>query len=469
MKRTLTTVAALGAAAAMALPAIPASAAVKPGQACKKLNEVKDGLTCVAKGKKRVYEAAAPATTAAPAASSGGAATPAAAPAGLASVPGFDGKTITIGYLGNVSVNTQFPASVNFADGGKALTAGFNSYINRINAQGGIAGKYKIKTNFQETYYTPSEAVKKYAEIKNNVVMFGQLYGTPLAQTLDKPLGEDNMVASAISLDAAWVTNPSFLPVGTTYQGQAINILDWYNKEGGGAGKTYCSLSIANNPYGDAGEQGFDFAASKLGLKVGGKFKTATAAAHSQQLKAAKCDVVMATISGEAQLPPLLSETAKLDYFPTILGVSPSFASRAVVPANSVQMAKQVLIASDGPQWGDERDPGMKLHMADLKKYAPEQIGNPNPATQWGSAQAQSVVALLTKAVELGDLSKAGIKKALSSLGKVKLEGYPEWDYTTPAGRLAPASNYIYKVDISVRGGLDLIKPWASATAAAYK
>lgn len=468
MKRTLTTVAALGAAATLAFPAIPATAAVKPGQACKKLNEVKDGLTCVAKGKKRVYEAPV-ATTAAPvAAASGGAATPA-APAGLANVPGFDGKTITIGYLGNVSVNTQFPASVNFADGGKALTAGFNSYISRINAAGGIGGKYKVKVNFQETYYTPAEAVKKYAEIKNNVVMFGQLYGTPLAQTLDKALAEDNMVASAISLDAAWVRNPSFLPVGATYQAQAINALDWFNKEGGGAGKTYCSLSIANNPYGNAGEEGFDFAASKLGLKVGGKFKTVTAAAHSQQLKAAKCDVVMATISGEAQLPPLLAETAKLDYFPTILGVSPSFASRAVVPANSAQMAKQVFIASDGPQWGDERDPGMKLHIADLKKYAPEQIGNPNPATQWGAAQAQTVVALLNKAVAMGDLSKAGIKKAMASLGKAKLEGYPEWDYGNPEDRIAPATSYIYRVDISVRGGLDLIKQFTSPAATQFK
>lgn len=467
MKRSISIVAALGATTILALPALPAGAAVKAGQSCKKLGEVKDGLTCTKQGSKRVYKASAPATTAAPAAASGGSAA-AAAPAGLQNVPGFDGKTITVGYLGNVSVNDQFPASRSFADGGKALTAGFNSYLDRINAAGGIAGKYRVKSLFKETYYTPSEVAKAYAEIKNQVVMIGQIYGTPSTQALVKALAEDGLVGSPISLDAAWVKNPNILPVGATYQAQSINVMDWAVKEGGAAGKTFCSLALANNAYGDAGEEGFKIAAKALNLKVGVSIKTSTAPAQAQALKDAKCDVVMATISGEAQMPPLLSETAKLDYFPMILGNSPSFASRTVVPANSVQFAKQVFIAADGSQWGDTSVPGMKKHMADLKKSAPEQIGNPNPATEWGMANAQAVVALLEKAVALGDLSKAGIQKAMAQLGEVDHEGvYPNWNYVEPSKRKAPSLSYIYGVDIATPGGLKLIKPWDSAVAKA--
>jgi Periplasmic binding protein len=467
MKRIISIGAAVAAAAISTVPLSAASAAVKANSKCKKLGEVKDGLTCTKVGSARIYKAPV-ATTAPTTVAAGTATTVGAAPAGLQNVPGFDGKTITIGYFGNVSVSDQFPASRNFADGGKALTAGFNSYIERVNAAGGVGGKYKIKVNFKETYYTPSEAVKAYAEVKNSVVMIGQIYGTPLTQALAKSLAEDGLVGSPISLDAAWVNNPNILPVGSTYQKQAINAVDWAVKEGGAAGKTFCSLALVNNPYGDAGEEGFKIAAKALNLKVGGSFKTSTAPAQAQALKDAKCEVVMATISGEAQMPPLLSETAKLDYFPTILGNSPSFASRSVVPANSAQFAKQVFIAADGSQWGDESVPGMKKHVADLRKNAPEQIGNPNPATEWGYANAVAVVALLNKAVTLGDLSKPGMLKALATLGPVDTEGvYPAWDYVEPAKRKAPSGTFMYSVDIATPGGLKLIKPWESATAKA--
>ena len=457
MKKIIAIVA-VGATSALVLPALPASAAAKAGQSCKKLGEVVNGLVCTAKGKKRVY-VAAPATTVAATVAPGASTPPTPAATGLATVPGFDGKSINVTVLGNVSVNTAFPASASFATGGKALYNGWKDYVSRVNDAGGIAGKYKININFQETYYTPSEAVKAYAETKNSTVLYGMVYGTPLTQALEKSFNEDNLVGSPISLDAAWVKSTAYLPIGATYQGQAINLLDWYSKEGGGAGKTICSLALANNAYGNAGEEGFDFGAKALNVKVGGKFKTSTNAANAQQLKDAKCDAVVLTISGEAQTPGLLAETAKLDYFPQFLALAPSFASGTVVPANSAQYAKQVIVAADGAQWGVETTAGMKQHMADLRKYSPQEIGIPNPATEWGYAQAITVVALLEKAVAKGDLSKVGIRKAMAELGTVDLLGiYPNWNYTDPASRVAPNVSNIYKVDITVRGGLDLLK-----------
>ena len=367
MKRPISTVLALSAVAGLALVAVPAAnAAVKAGQKCTKLGEVKNGLTCTAKGKSRVYVAPAPTTT--KGASTGGAATP--APAGLAIVPGFDGKTINIAHLGNVSVNAQFPASASFATGGKSLTAGFNAAISRLNDNGGIAKKYKLNSIFKEMYYTPSEAVKAYAEVKNNVVMIGQIYGTPATQTLTKSLGEDGLIGSPISLDAAWVNDPNLLPVGSTYQAQAINLLDWYIKDGGGAGKTVCSIALANNAYGNAGEAGFDFGVAQLKLKVGTKIKTSTNPAAAAALKAANCDAVVATISGEAQTPGLLAETAKLDYFPTILALGPSFAVTTVVPSNSIAFQKQVIVATDSQEETD--------------RYWSAIVGNGGQASQCG-------------------------------------------------------------------------------------
>ncbi len=97
-------------------------------------------------------------------------------------------------------------------------------------------------------------------------------------------------------------------------------------------------------------------------------------------------------------------------------------------------------------------------------------MGNVNPATEWGWAQAKTVIALLEKAVALGDVSPDGLKKAMAQLGKVPLGGmYPEWNYTAPAQRVAPTATFLMKVDIATPGGLSLIKPYDSAVAKAYK
>ncbi len=458
----------LGTASVVALPSLPAfSASAKAGAKCRKVGEVVGELTCVTKGKSRVYaKVAAPVTTKAPAAT-GGAATPAAT--GLPAVPGFDGKTITIGYIGNVAFSPQFPSSAFFADGGKALTAGFNAYISRVNDAGGVAGKYKLDTLFKETYYDVGEATKAYTEIKDKVVMIGQIYGTPLAQALTKTMATDAMIGSPISLDAQWVKDPSMLPVGSTYQTQGINLIDYYLKEGGGAGKKICSVAL-NSAYGITGEEGFDVALKELKFNAGPKLKYSSGDAVMGQMKSAGCDAILTTVSGELHTPGLLSAGAKIDYNPTFLLIGPSFASKTVVPANSDAYGRQFIVAGDNTQWGDESNPGMKQHMADLRKYAPEQINVPNPATTWGYAQAETVVALLEKGVANGDISRAGLQKAMAGLGAVPLGGFfPEWTYGAPGSRQAPTGITMYKVDIASRGALAAIKPYNSAAAKAFK
>jgi hypothetical protein len=455
-------------AAVLMLPSLTASAAVKSGQKCTKLGEVKDGLTCTKVGSKRVYQAPKATATTAPKATTPGAAP--VAPAALATTRGFDGKTIRVGYIGNVSTNAAFPSSTLFADGGKALTAGYNAYISNINDKGGVAGKYKIVVDFKETFYDAGEAAKAFAELKDNVAIIGQIYGTPLTQALRDPIKQANLIGAPISLDAEWVVGESWLPVGATYQSQIINIIDWYLKEGGGAGKKICSVSIAPNPYAVAMEEGFDYAIKTLKFNAGPKVRYTTADATAQQLKDNGCEAVAAAISGEAHTPPLLAAGDKIGYNPTYLANSPSFASRRVTPANSALFGKQVIVAIDGAQWGDTTVPGMKDHVADIQKYAPEYIGNVNPATEWGWAQAKTVVALLEKAVALGDLSGDGMKKAMAQLGKVDMGGlYPTWNYVAPGQRVAPSSTFIMKVDISVAGGLQLVKAYDAQAAKDYR
>jgi ABC-type branched-subunit amino acid transport system substrate-binding protein len=275
-----------------------AGAAAKAGGSCKKAGATEGAFTCVAKGRKKVWAAtpaAAPATTVA---ASGAAATPAPAPApaGLKEVPGFDGKTISIAYLGNV-------AGGPFASGGKALTAGFNSVVTDLNAKGGIAGKYKLNNIFAETGYNPETTAQKYAELKDKVVMVGQIYGTPNVQALLPKLAQDNMVGSPISLDAEWAQNANLLPIGGAYQYQAVNVVDYAMSQAANKGKTICAVAHTG-PYGEAGIEGYNLVTKKLGLATGPTIRIAPTEANMaaviSQLKGGNCDFVfVAEASGQ--------------------------------------------------------------------------------------------------------------------------------------------------------------------------
>ncbi|MCV5744809.1 ABC transporter substrate-binding protein, partial [Escherichia coli] len=84
------------------------------------------------------------------------------------------------------------------------------------------------------------------------------------------------------------------VPVGAPYQIQAINGLDYYLRNGG-KGKRVCSL-IQDDPYGEAGQEGLEFAAKELGFQIAetARFNQGDKDFTAQigQLRSARCDAV---------------------------------------------------------------------------------------------------------------------------------------------------------------------------------
>src|SRR2546423_1643120 len=101
---------------------------------------------------------------------------------------------------------------------GKPLTAGTETWFKKINAQGGIAGKYQVVLDEQDSQYVPQNGVQAYNTIKNNEVLIAQLLGTPVTKAVLPQLKTDNVVAAPASLDADWVHDPNLIPVGGPYQ-----------------------------------------------------------------------------------------------------------------------------------------------------------------------------------------------------------------------------------------------------------
>lgn len=369
----------------------------------------------------------------------------------LTEVPGFDGETISVGVISDLSG----PVAVI----GEPLTAGGQVYYDYINSLGGIAGQYPIETVEQSSEYNPTVAVQVYNEMKDDVVIIGQLLGTPVTNAVLESLKADNVVAAPASLDAFWVREQNLLPIGAPYQIQAINGLDWWINDGGGSvDQVYCTF-IQDDPYGEAGQAGVEFAADGLGLTIA---DTATYvsgdadfSAQIQQLQASGCEVVFfvatPSVTGGA-----LGAAAGAEFAPQWIGQSPTWINGLADSALAPYLEANFVVVGEGTTWGDDSVPGMAAMIEHIDEFAPDQA--PDYYFTFGYQQAIAVVAVLEAAVANGDLSRDGIIEAMNGLGTLSFDGLGgDYEYGTPEERQPATSNTIYAVNPAVPNGVEAI------------
>ncbi len=374
------------------------------------------------------------------------------APVEPSPAPGFDGTTINVGII------SDFSGPVALA--GIPLAAGFQVYVDYVNSQGGVAGRYPIETIQADSTYNPTTGVQVYNEIKDDVAVIGHIAGTAVVNAILESLKADDLIASPASVDAFWVREPNLLPWGSPYQIEAINGLDWWINEGGGsADQVFCTF-IQDDPYGAAGQAGAEFAAEKLGFEIAETARyvvgDADYSSQVQQLQSAGCEVVflvaVPNVTGAA-----LGISAQSGFAPQWIGtlatwINALLAAEPLVP----YLESQLVIIGEGATWGDDGVPGMAEMIAHLEEFNPEQA--PDYYFIFGYIQALATVALLEQAVANGDLSREGMKAALEDLGTVSFGGLTgDFTYGPAADRQPPTESTIFRVNTAVPNGIEAI------------
>lgn len=368
----------------------------------------------------------------------------------LATGPGFDGETIRLGVV--------TPTSGPVAIIGNPLTAGNEAYWEYVNEElGGVAGQYPVELVIEDSAYDPPTAVQKYNEIKGDVVMFNQLLGTPIVNAVLEQLNGDGIVAQPATLDAFWVREPNLIPIGAPYQIQAINGIDWYVNEGGGEGSTICAL-LQDDPYGEAGREGIDFALENLGLELGvaATFPVGNPDFTSQisQLQGADCDAVWLT-STPTDTGTALGKAAELGFTPQWLGQSPSWIGALGESALGPYLQENYLWISEGPEYGDESVEGMAELVRIQETYSEQE---PDIYFNFGYNEAKAVHQVLEQAVEMGDLSREGILAALESIEEFSYDGLlGDYGWGAAEDRDPPRANSIFKPNPDEPIGLELV------------
>jgi ABC-type branched-subunit amino acid transport system substrate-binding protein len=378
--------------------------------------------------------------------------------------PGFDGTTIKLGVVTPQTGPVQVI--------GNPLTNGNRVYWQYVNDElGGVAGKYKVELVVVDSKYDPNTGVQQYNAIKNDVVMFNQLLGTPIVSALLEQLARDNIVAQPASLDAFWVREPNLLPIGGPYQIQFINAASWFLEEGDGEGKAIC-FAGHDDPYGEAGLAGLQFASEELDFEIAteARFKATDTdfTTPVQQLQDAGCEAVFLTAT-PTTAGGVMGKAAQSGFAPKWIGQSPTYIGAFTASPLAPYLQANYVLAGEGTEWGDETVEGMQQMIEHQTAYAPDQA--PDIYFTFGYAESWAVHQLLEKAVELGDLSREGIVNAMSELEELEFgDLFGTYPYGAPEDRDPPRRSTIFQFDPAAPGGLRaLAKHIESDAAAAYE
>ncbi len=341
---------------------------------------------------------------------------------------GVTGRVIT---LGEISALTGAAAII-----GKPLTRGHEVYFKYVNdVLGGVgqklpaAERYKVELITLDSQYRPDIQVQQYNALKDKVLMIAQSLGTAHTNAILPQINEDKILTAAATLASDWPKQKYVVATGAPYPAQFINAAQ-YLKDKGITPKA--GIIYQDDDYGLDGVKGLEFAAKEFGFQIVARatYKTTDTAfaAPVTAMKAAGADYVFLA-STPSFSGSILGTAAALAYAPQWIGLSPSWAGALVGTTDKpspilAYLQKSYWVATDAQcAWGDTKVgcEGMKELIDNHKKFGGDQA--PDYYFIFGYTQARVVHQILEKAVEQGDLTRAGVVKAFESLKSVNMGG----------------------------------------------
>jgi ABC-type branched-subunit amino acid transport system substrate-binding protein len=373
---------------------------------------------------------------------------------------GVTGKVIKLGML------TPLSGSVKAI--GLPLSAGHEVFWKSINAKGGVGG-YTVELVTKDTQYKPDVAVQQYNAINKDVLMMEQVLGSQITDTVKDLSKQDKMLMAPASLSSSFAREKYLILLAAPYRIQVENAFDYVvNTLGKKNPKTF--IIYQDDEYGRDGLKGYEESITAYSLNDVGRatFKTGdqsfAAQVNSAKTKGAEYVFLVAL----SETPTIVGTAQSLGFKPKWLLQSPAwFTAFKRIPTTIKTFEEDALVFVDAAEWG-ENVPGMKEMLANLNTYAPDQ--QPDGFFQFGYSQAKVVHAILKKAIENKDLTRAGTLKAFESLKNVDLGGlFPAVTYGTsdePNKRVPGRSSRAFKIDRNAPTGTVVISSFFVGKAA---
>lgn len=332
---------------------------------------------------------------------------------------GADDKTIRVGLLADLS--GPFSTLV------KDIVLAQQVYWERVNNAGGIAGR-KVDVKVQDTKYDVQTHQQLFQTMKgqdsNGVLILSQSTGSPQTAAIKADLEAEDLIAIPLSWYSGWA-DPAFgknvFEAYTNYCLESVNGIQYMVDEH--QVKKVAVVSLANEAGRDAAA-GVKLAVEKLGLTLAydgdGKVTPGTDnAAVVSGIASSGADLVWTLVDPRTQAQ-LMGQSAAKGFKGKWAGNAPSYSPtllegdiKNLVDSSFYLSAYTVLLGTDVP--------GMTEMVDAIKTARPEAAASDYYVYGWTEAQVTD--AILRKAAENKDLTRAGVVKAAFELDKVDFKG----------------------------------------------
>jgi ABC-type branched-subunit amino acid transport system substrate-binding protein len=320
-----------------------------------------------------------------------------------------DKKVIKIGTLDDLS-GPAATISKPFANGKRLLAA-------RINAgdSGFLPEGWTVELIERDHGYNPTKSVAAYNEIKEDVLFIGTSFGTPNTLPLRPLLEQDGMAAFPASLSSQMAAHLHTPPLGPAYELEARRAVDWIAAT---APNAKLGIVYQKDDYGEDGLLGFTAGAKHHKLEIVSEQTVAPGqkdfAAVVTGLKDAGATHVMMTTLPSAT-GPILGTAAQLEYMPVWIGNTPAWIDKFFVPEVIPSVVFTNYHQMNGlPFWG-EPVPGMDDFLKAWETHGTD-MGDPDSYTVWSYIQGMVQIEAARRAIEAGDITRAGYMTSLRSI-----------------------------------------------------
>lgn len=368
-----------------------------------------------------------------------------------------------------------------------ALVTAQLAYFDRINENGGIAGRQVVPVVLDNAYDVPTH-LDNYAELSqesdDGVVMLSQSTGSPHTSAIAGDLKDDDLIALPLSWYSGWGTDfgSNVLELYTNYCFEGMNGAEFLVEK---SGLDKPKIAIVSRPgeYGQDGAQGAKRTAEALGLEIvdleasiaGDDFTPVVSTLVSEDP-----DIVWIT-SSPSELAQILGGAAAGGLDAIWSGNSPSY-NVALLDSEVAPALDQFYFHSTyAALWGANESPGMVDMMTEMVARNPQGTYAEADSYYVGWTEAMLTEAVLTLAAEKGDMTRAGVVAAAQEVS-IDFQGLaPDQTWSGDPNDYVVRASYIYDViladatpstSITEPGsaGLSMLKDsWVGSVAAAYQ
>lgn len=375
---------------------------------------------------------------------------------GVKTGDGISGKTITLGALTDMTGV--------YATLGKSVTQAQQLYVKQVNADGGVCG-YQLALTVRDHGYDPQKAVSGYTELAPKVLGFTQFIGSPFVAAVKQRVdGQDKGLVLPQAWSATLLGSPYIRVIGSTYDIETINAVDFLIKEKGIKEGDKIGHVYFEGDYGENALVGSKYMAEESGLTVVEQKIKPTDNDMTAQVAALKQAGVKAIVisAGPRQAASLVGVAAAGQFNVPIIGNNSAFAPQLLATQAGPALTANYYVASPSLPIGADTPEGKKL-VEDYKAAYPKDSLDNGVVAGWTAAAAFGEA--LKKACESKDLTREGVGKALLTIDAFDPGFGVTQDFSDPKSPSSKQS-IILKPDKSAVGGMTVVREAAASTAA---